>query len=58
MGSEVKFPLFKPPVHMTIDDRALMFDGTFPDRETIEAFRPWNKKDGVPPARTAEERAA
>jgi hypothetical protein len=34
----------KPPALMTIDDRAITFDGTFPPAETIKAFKPWNKR--------------
>lgn len=35
----------KPPAFLTIDDRALCFDGTFPDAESLLAFKPWNKRD-------------
>lgn len=40
----IHWPRKKPPAHVTIDDRALTFTGIWPDRETIEGFRPWNKK--------------
>ena len=33
----------KPPAFLTIDDRAVTFDGTFPDTETLEEFVPWNQ---------------
>ena len=33
----------KPPALVTIDDRAVTFDGTFPSADEIRAFRPWNK---------------
>lgn len=38
------FPLEKPPAFVTIDDRALTFDGTWPSMDTIRNFKPWNKK--------------
>jgi hypothetical protein len=38
------FPLEKPPALLTLDDRALTFDGTWPSVATLKAFRPWNKK--------------
>ncbi len=41
---DVKFPLFKPPATVTIDDRALTFDGTWPDLQTLREFTPWNKR--------------
>lgn len=34
----------KPPAHLTIDDRALTFDGTWPDLDQLAAFQPWNKR--------------
>ena len=45
---EVNFPeITKPPVHLTIDDRAENFDGDWSnpryDVENIENFRPWNR---------------
>jgi len=43
---EIKFPTQKPAAWITIDDRAICFDGNFPSKETINDFKPWNKKDG------------
>lgn len=40
----LKFPSEKPPAHVTLDDRALTFAGTWPSLEEIESFRPWNKR--------------
>ena len=34
----------KPPAHVTLDDRALCFTGTFPDPEDLLRFRPWWKQ--------------
>lgn len=40
---EIEWPLFKPPALITIDDRAVCFDGTWPGLTTLQAFKPWNK---------------
>lgn len=41
------WPWFKPPALMTIDDRALTFNGDWSDSayspSAIRAFKPWNK---------------
>lgn len=37
----IKFPLWKPPSFLHIDDRALRFNGTFPTVEAMLAFRPY-----------------
>ena len=37
----VRFPLFKPPAHVTLDDRALTFAGVWPEEAELRAFRPW-----------------
>lgn len=42
--SRIKFPREKPPAMVGIDDRALTFDGTFPEIADLLAFEPWNKK--------------
>lgn len=42
--SKIKFPLDKPKPFLTIDDRAICFDGTWPSAETMSNFTPWNKK--------------
>lgn len=34
----------KPPAVVTIDDRALTFDGTWPSIASLKTFQPWNKK--------------
>jgi hypothetical protein len=40
----LKFPSKKPAAFLTIDDRAICFDGTFPTAGQMMAFKPWNKK--------------
>lgn len=35
----------KPAAFLTIDDRAICFDGTFPKVDALLAFKPWNKKE-------------
>lgn len=55
----LKFPREKPPAHMSIDDRALCFNGSWPNPETLLAFKPWNKRPPPPPvAMTADDPAA
>lgn len=39
----IEWPLEKPPAMITIDDRALTFDGTWPSIESLRTFQPWNK---------------
>lgn len=41
---EIKWPTFKPPALVTIDDRALTFTGPWPEISDLKAFKPWNKK--------------
>lgn len=38
------WPIFKPPAFLTIDDRAMRFDGSFPEVYQLLAFKPWNKQ--------------
>ena len=40
----LQFPAQKPPAFLTIDDRAICFDGTFPTTEEMMSFKPWNKR--------------
>lgn len=40
----LKFPVKKPAAFLTLDDRAICFDGRFPETEEILAFKPWNKR--------------
>lgn len=43
--NEIKWPLYKPPAHLTIDDRAMTFTGKFPSMGEIYGFRPWNRPE-------------
>lgn len=42
--AEIGWPMDKPAAMVTIDDRALTFDGTWPEMQTLKDFRPWNKR--------------
>src|SRR5262245_36696101 len=42
--AEIEWPAVKPAAFVTLDDRALTFDGTWPAIETLKAFKPWNKR--------------
>lgn len=41
---QLEFPDKKPPAYITIDDRGIQFDGTFPPVEDIKNFKPWYKR--------------
>lgn len=41
---KLKFPSKKPAAYLTIDDRAICFNGTFPTSEEMNNFKPWYKK--------------
>ena len=41
----LQFPEHKPPAFLTIDDRVLRFDGSWPTIETITDFKPWTAQD-------------
>ena len=38
----VKWPTSKPPAFLTLDDRAIRFDGKFPPLSELVNFKPWN----------------
>lgn len=41
----IEYPTHKPAAFLTIDDRAYLFEGTFPKPESLLSFKPWNKRD-------------
>jgi len=41
---EISWPTTKPAAFLTIDDRAILFEGTWPTMEGMLNFKPWNKK--------------
>lgn len=40
----LKFPIKKPAAFLTIDDRAICFDGTFPTADQMMKFKPWYRR--------------
>lgn len=42
--AEIIWAKEKPAAMVTIDDRALTFNGTWPSLETLREFKPWNKR--------------
>jgi hypothetical protein len=42
--NQIKYPLEKPAALVTLDDRAITFDGTWPSIDSLKAFKPWNKR--------------
>jgi len=40
----IKWPLFKPPAAVTLDDRGMTFTGTWPSISELVSFKPWNKR--------------
>ena len=38
---KIGFPTHKPPAHLTIDDRAFRFVGTWPSLEEVANTQPW-----------------
>jgi hypothetical protein len=41
---QIEWPTSKPAAFLTIDDRALTFDGTWPKASDLLTFQPWNKR--------------
>lgn len=44
LHEELSWPWFKPAASVTIDDRALTFEGVWPHVEDLRTFKPWNKR--------------
>lgn len=42
---EIEFVKEKPPAFVTIDDRAITFEGVWPSIQRLKEFKPWNKKN-------------
>ncbi len=42
--SDIKFPRHKPPALVTIDDRAIQFQGVWPSPEELLKFKPYKPK--------------
>lgn len=40
----IEWPTHKPSAFISIDDRALTFDGTWPEIGALKEFKPWNKR--------------
>lgn len=46
IGDDIlKFPTKKPAAFLTIDDRAICFNGVFPTSAEMMSFKPWNKRE-------------
>jgi len=44
----LSFPVKKPAAFLTIDDRAICFNGAFPSIKKIKNFKPWNNEYAIP----------
>ena len=40
---DISWPPHKPPASFSIDDRCMMFKGTWPTQDEMLTFTPWNK---------------
>ena len=43
----LSFPTQKPAAYLTIDDRAICFDGVWPTADQIDNFQPWYRRDPI-----------
>lgn len=44
--SQIRFPNHKPPAMITLDDRAMTFEGRWPMIHELKAFEPWYRRKG------------
>lgn len=52
---EIKWPTEKPPAFVSIDDRAIPFDGKGPTLEEIANFKPWYKRGPEPKCKRCQD---
>jgi len=45
---QIEWPIHKPSAHVTLDDRAITFEGEWPTLEELVEFRPWFNRSEVP----------
>jgi nitroreductase len=45
---ELKYATQKPAAFLTIDDRAMLFQGVWPDPQALRAFQPWTRSAAQP----------
>jgi len=38
---QLEWPIHKPAAHLTIDDRAICFNGEWPSMQSLVEFKPW-----------------
>ena len=50
----IRFPLFKPPSYLHIDDRAIQFRGIYPMTSEMRTFVPWRWNRRLPPSAHVE----
>lgn len=43
IASQLEYASKKPAAFLTIDDRAILFTGTWPDPQELLKFKPWNR---------------
>ena len=42
---DVRFVAEKPSAMVTLDDRAITFEGIWPSMQELKGFKPWNKRE-------------
>lgn len=45
--ANIQWPETKPAAFLAIDDRAICFDGVWPDPKALLGFKPWNKRPAL-----------